>query len=292
MAKTASAMLFLYLLLSRCLLSHAFQEFITKFPMPMMYNFPSCSSTIPSTCRNETAIADTCCFEYPGGLILHSQFWNAPYRKRSYRDFGPDDSFTIHGLWNDRCDGSWDQFCRRGSSIRSVVDILSKDSLNRGGLPITGKALLRQMSMYWKGDRGDENLWVHEYNKHGLCLNTLRPECYQRWGSVASAEDQAIYDYFRIAMNLHLKIDAYHALSRQGIKPRCDAPYDAVRMQNALADDFGREVQMQCTGNRLTGVTYYYLLRGGILSENFQPVDPTQSSSCRGKIYWIPKSGC
>ncbi|AGO11403.1 AaceriACR156Wp [[Ashbya] aceris (nom. inval.)] len=287
-------LLFLFMVLSRCLLSNAHQDLMTKFSVPALYNFPSCSSSIPSTCRNETPIADACCFEYPGGLILHSQFWNTRGKKRSYAPdyYGPDDAFTVHGLWNDHCDGTWDQFCRTGSSINSVANVLTKDTLNSPDMPLKGKDLLQQMRVYWKGNKGDENLWLHEYNKHGLCLNTLRPECYQRWGSTASPEDQAVYDYFRITMNLHMEIDAYSVLSGQGITPSCDTQYDAVRIENALAIGFGKRVQLQCNNRRLSGVTYFYLLKGGILSENFQPTDPIQHSTCSGKIWWLPKEGC
>jgi ribonuclease T2 len=36
---------------------------------------------------------DTCCFNYPGGQMLQTQFWDADPA------VGPDDSWTIHGLW-------------------------------------------------------------------------------------------------------------------------------------------------------------------------------------------------
>lgn len=45
------------------------------------------------SCRNTTAVADTCCFNAPGGQLLLTQFWdtNPPT--------GPNNSWTIHGLW-------------------------------------------------------------------------------------------------------------------------------------------------------------------------------------------------
>jgi ribonuclease T2 len=45
------------------------------------------------SCHNSTAVADLCCFNAPGGQILQTQFWDtAPAT-------GPNDSWTIHGLW-------------------------------------------------------------------------------------------------------------------------------------------------------------------------------------------------
>lgn len=45
------------------------------------------------SCHNTTAM-DTCCLNYPGGLMLQTQFWD------SDPPVGPSDSWTIHGLWS------------------------------------------------------------------------------------------------------------------------------------------------------------------------------------------------
>lgn len=45
------------------------------------------------SCRTKYHGQDTCCFAYPGGQILQTQFWDADPA------VGPDDSWTIHGLW-------------------------------------------------------------------------------------------------------------------------------------------------------------------------------------------------
>lgn len=45
------------------------------------------------SCHNTTAV-DTCCLNYPGGLMLQTQFWDAN------PPVGPSDSWTIHGLWS------------------------------------------------------------------------------------------------------------------------------------------------------------------------------------------------
>jgi ribonuclease T2 len=53
---------------------------------------PSCSKPQLS-CHNTSVVEDLCCFNYPGGQMLQTQFWdtNPPT--------GPDDKFTLHGLW-------------------------------------------------------------------------------------------------------------------------------------------------------------------------------------------------
>lgn len=45
------------------------------------------------SCQTSYHGQDTCCFNYPGGQMLQTQFWDADPA------VGPEDSWTIHGLW-------------------------------------------------------------------------------------------------------------------------------------------------------------------------------------------------
>lgn len=56
-------------------------------------NAPSCPSNSPLSCHNSTTAPDSCCFIYPGGQLLQTQFWD--YSPA----IGPVDSWTLHGLW-------------------------------------------------------------------------------------------------------------------------------------------------------------------------------------------------
>ena len=45
------------------------------------------------SCHNTTVVRNLCCFNAPGGSLLQTQFWDTnPVT-------GPEDSWTIHGLW-------------------------------------------------------------------------------------------------------------------------------------------------------------------------------------------------
>lgn len=45
------------------------------------------------SCHNTSAVQNLCCFNAPGGSLLQTQFWDTDPA------VGPDDSWTIHGLW-------------------------------------------------------------------------------------------------------------------------------------------------------------------------------------------------
>lgn len=54
---------------------------------------PQTCSNPQLSCHNTTIVQDLCCFNAPGGQLLQTQFWDtAPAT-------GPDDSWTLHGLW-------------------------------------------------------------------------------------------------------------------------------------------------------------------------------------------------
>jgi hypothetical protein len=55
---------------------------------------PSCPADSPLSCHNSTAAPDSCCFIYPGGQLLQTQFWD------TNPSIGPADSWTLHGLWS------------------------------------------------------------------------------------------------------------------------------------------------------------------------------------------------
>lgn len=54
---------------------------------------PHCPRDSPLSCHNSTVAPDSCCFIYPGGQLLQTQFWDTD------PTVGPVDSWTLHGLW-------------------------------------------------------------------------------------------------------------------------------------------------------------------------------------------------
>lgn len=54
---------------------------------------PSCPIDGPTSCHNQTQ-TDTCCFVYPGGRLLLTQFWDEEVHVG-----GAEEDWTVHGLW-------------------------------------------------------------------------------------------------------------------------------------------------------------------------------------------------
>jgi len=64
------------------------------FPADAQSTFDhTCPVDSPVSCHNSTSFGDSCCFIYPGGQLLQTQFWDTT------PSVGPADSWTLHGLW-------------------------------------------------------------------------------------------------------------------------------------------------------------------------------------------------
>lgn len=56
---------------------------------------PSCPLDGDMSCHNSTPVAgDSCCFVYPGGKLLLTQFWDEEVHAG-----GTEEDWTLHGLW-------------------------------------------------------------------------------------------------------------------------------------------------------------------------------------------------
>ncbi|OJD11875.1 hypothetical protein AJ78_07445 [Emergomyces pasteurianus Ep9510] len=224
------------------------------------------------SCKVEFKSQDTCCFHYPGGLLLQTQFWDTD------PPTGPEDSWTIHGLWPDHCDGSFDAFCDPSRSVHNLSSILEQSGRSE---------LLAYMKSHWKSFRGDdENLWEHEWNKHGTCISTLEPNCYPDYG-----DQQQVVTYFQKAVDLFLRLPSYDILSTAGISPSDTLTYTLDAIEDTLKKAHGREVAVKCRNGVLHEIWYYFNVAGPLESGIFVPTDPVAPpSNCpRSGIRYKPK---
>ncbi|EDN90644.1 hypothetical protein SS1G_00044 [Sclerotinia sclerotiorum 1980 UF-70] len=101
---------------------------ISKVILPFVLLAPATHAAslaaTPLVCSNPAlscsgSSTNTCCFNTPGGQMVQTQFWD------SDPSTGPSDSWTIHGLWPDHCDGTYDSNCDSSRAYSSITNILS-----------------------------------------------------------------------------------------------------------------------------------------------------------------------
>ncbi|PSK38295.1 hypothetical protein C7M61_002854 [Candidozyma pseudohaemuli] len=263
------------LLLSLLSITSAFPFTFSKAQLPLENTFGSCPKGLPASCTNSTPINNECCFESPGGVMLQTQFWDY------YPPIGDNDTFTLHGLWPDNCDGTYEQFC--DNSLE-----LSKGEIKRILTKFDDQELYNKMEKVWKNFNGDdESLWIHEFNKHATCIKTIRPKCYSDYQN-----DENVYDFFKISVGLYEKYPTFDFLAQAGIHPSLDATYTKQQIADALNSQFSdKTVYFKCNKyNALQEIWYFHHLKGSLLLEEFIPIDALTRSSCpETGIKFLPK---
>ncbi|RDW65320.1 hypothetical protein BP5796_10012 [Coleophoma crateriformis] len=238
---------------------------------------PSCPSDSPLSCHNSTAAKDSCCFIYPGGQLLSTQFWDAAPA------VGPADSWTLHGLWPDLCDGTYPTFCKSAPQYHNITQILTSAGQT---------SLLADMETYWLPNSGtNEHFWQHEWNKHGTCVNTLAPSCY------ASSYNSGVevVDFFARAVEVFKGLDTYKALAAAGITPTHSKTYTKAEIQDALTQVTGSEVVLGCSYGKLNQAWYSFNVKGSLQTGSFVATAPAGKGG-RGNcptrgIRYLPKRG-
>lgn len=199
-------------------------------------------------------------------------------------------AFTIHGLWNDRCDGTWDEYCQPKLEVSNDKDNITDIIVNQFNDP----ELYELMIKYWVNtensnvaDDSSIELWEHEYNKHGTCMNTINPECftgdYQQWESAV--------EFWSKVTKIWDDLNTYEFLSRAGIVPTVKSTYKKDDIKKALSNSHdGKDVHIGCTDDgALDEVWYYYHVKGNILTGDYKDVDALGSDACPDNIWYIPK---
>jgi len=233
------------------------------------------SSSCPSpelSCHNTTAQANLCCFNSPGGALLQTQFWDTS------PPTGPDDSWTVHGLWPDNCDGTYEANCDPKRAYTNITEILQA-----AGADDT----LSYMQKYWKDYNGnDESFWEHEWSKHGTCISTLDPTCYPDYQPT-----QEVPIFFNRTVSLFQSLPSYTFLSDAGIVPSTSQTYTSADIQAALSKNHdGMEVYLGCSSGALNEIWYFFNVRGTLQDGTFEPSAPLAKSKCPATgVKYLPK---
>lgn len=134
--------------------------------------------------------SDTCCLNSPGGLFQQVQFWDTDPVT------GPTKSWTIHGLWPNKCDGTYSENCDSSRAYTDIGTLLK----NAGQTSV-----YNYMNTYWvSNSESAEKFWDHEWATHGTCVSTLHTSCYSDY----KTGDEAV-DFFTTTVALFKTLPTY-----------------------------------------------------------------------------------
>ncbi|KIW03986.1 uncharacterized protein PV09_04817 [Verruconis gallopava] len=264
---------------------------------PSLGSLKSCPSPGLSCSGHGGSTSDTCCINYPGGQFALTQFWNSDPHAGPPGYLGPKNTWTVHGLWPDHCDGHFDSVCdcNRSGDCSSANYKCPRSSCNREYSSITNilekfgqHDLLRYMGEHWKGINGDEHLWQHEWSKHGTCVSTLEPACYVNYTAT-----QEVVQYFQKAVEVYKSLPSFEWLEAAGIVPSDEKTYTRAEIEAALEAPRGAKAIIQCDPRRpteLREIWYHFRVKGSLQQGEFVPSDP-DFSGVGGSKDTCPQTG-
>lgn len=226
----------------------------------------------PASCHGSDDSSNSCCYETPGGLLLQTQFWDTS------PETGPTNSWTIHGLWPDNCDGTYIENCDPSRAYTDIAGLLQSQGASD---------TLDYMQTYWVNINGDnEEFWEHEWETHGTCYNTLLPSCLPD----DSPEGAEAVSFFQTVVALFQTLPTYDWLAVGHITPNAHNTYTLAQITDALTAAAGVTPALSCEGKRLDSISWYFNLKGSLLDGQFVPVDAPEKGNCPSKgIEYLPK---
>ncbi|CCM03749.1 uncharacterized protein FIBRA_05895 [Fibroporia radiculosa] len=261
----------------------------TTIPKPVDYPIPSigrswdfisglvgqsssCSASAPTSCQNTTVETDSCCFE-GNGLLQQVQFWD------TNPSTGPSDSWTIHGLWPNSCDGSYSEYCDYSTEYKDITTLLQDQGASD---------TLDYMQTYWiSDDESNEDFWEHEWAAHGTCYTTLASSCFSDSTTGANA-----VAFFENVVTLFQTLPTYSWLEQGGITPTNDRTFTLDELQSAIQQASGVTASFDCDDdNTLYQIEYWFNLQGPLENGDFIAIDAYEAGSCSSEgIAYPPKS--
>ncbi|KAI8075217.1 ribonuclease T2-like protein [Gongronella butleri] len=228
------------------------------------YDGPVCNKTVLS-CHWDGADVDSCCSPTHGLFILSLQW---------VENVGPNDDFTIQGLYPDTCPGIRNP--RRVCDPTRVSDQIGP--IIRSKKP----SLYQELNRIWPSTGGDNNaFWSQEWTKHGTCVSTLSPKCY----GDTYEKYQDVVDYFQKTVDLHAEYDVFGALNLAGVAPGNE--YQTSNMVDVLRDAFGKEVKLNCDpSGKLSEIRLFFYVQG---RDTYVLTDAVEGGTCGQTVYFPRK---
>ncbi|ORZ07399.1 RNase Sy, partial [Absidia repens] len=204
-----------------------------------------------------TAEAGGSCCSPANGIVVLTQQW--------VEGFGPADSFTVHGLWPNHCDGSYTpkEGCDPSRNYTNLDSILRKN-----------QTLYDEMRTYWPSFNGparNGEFWSHEWERHGTCVTTLNPKCFSD-----NTPYQDVYTYFSTTLQLQQQYDLFSMLSDANITP--GGSYSLDEFEEAIRSYTGFMPKVTCKrGSVLNEIRIYFNVRNG---DQYELTNSRERSNC------------
>lgn len=255
------------------------------------------------SCENSTAIKNTCCSPTPGGLVLQTQFWSTWTGLEKKGQKLPKGSWTIHGLWPDNCDGSFEQYCDLSRQYDptpspkvlpngTVVPIYKGPGVDTFIKQFGRQDLLTYMENYWI-NQGAPNVdfWGHEFSKHATCTSTFDVACY----GPTYKKHQEVIDFFDATVRAFHQYPTFDMLAAAGITPSNKTSTTLTKLQNAIKSQTGAVPYFGCSNNGtvLSEVWYFSHVYGTEQFGTYKTLDSSSPSSCSkdGPVWYHERTG-
>ncbi|KAI5121169.1 hypothetical protein M0805_007166 [Coniferiporia weirii] len=244
------------------------------------------------SCENTTTIQNTCCSPSPGGLVLQTQFWDTYTGLEKNGQLLPKNSWTIHGLWPDFCDGSYTQYCDLSRQYDPAPSPNTTNGLPNGTavpayigpgvdtfvLEFGRIELLDYMNKYWVSQGSPNNeFWAHEFSKHATCTSTFDTACYEDY-----KEHEDVVNFFESVVRAFQMFPTFNILAAAGIVPSNTTTYTLAQVQNAVKAQTGATPFVGCGGNGtiLNEMWHFSHVLGTEQYGRFKSIDSTTASTC------------
>ncbi|KAG7195882.1 ribonuclease T2-like [Scheffersomyces spartinae] len=214
-----------------------------------------------------------------GGLLVQTQFWDY------YPAVGDDNLFTVHGLWPDFCNGNYEVSCCNDLNITKDYDF---ESLFTKFDDYDSYQFMKRNWLNLKNNGPD--LWVNEWNKHGTCVRTMRPKCYDK----NDMKGRNLYEYFTKTLELFYQLPTYQWMVEAGIYPDAKNKYKLSEVEEALTKGYGKKPHISCNRHgAIKEVYYFHIVKGSVRDGEFERTDAIiykpPKYECPDKVKWYPK---
>lgn len=204
---------------------------------------------------------DSCCTETYGGLVLLTQFWSTYTGLEDKSQLLPKDTFTLHGLWPDYCDGSYTQYCDLKRQYDPVPSPNTTNALPNGTVVPAYKGptvetfleafgrndLIDWMNTYWVNQGApNTDFWAHEFSKHATCFSTFDVPCY----GPKYTEHEDVVEFFETAIKWYKRYPTWEWLNEAKIVPSNKTTYSLTDIEKALTKKSGAKPYIGCSGPR------------------------------------------